>query len=388
VSIEPDTKDWTWVLDRPCPECGYVAGDVTADRLGELVRDNATAWEGALDAPGVRERPAPGVWSTLEYACHVRDVHRIFAGRLRLMLEAPEGEVPRFPNWDQDETAVEGRYGEQDPAMVGEELLDAAADVASVYDTVPPGAWGRRGLRSNGSEFSVESLGRYHLHDVVHHLRDVELGAKAATIAAYDGAAQIYGGDEINEALRSVLDRFLQLLQPGAHVLEVGSGHGRDARALETGGCRVRRTDITPGFVERLRAAGHSADVVDPLTDDLRDPAAPEVPYDAVWASACLLHVARADLPIVLERLAAVTRPGGALHVSLKEGDGEDWSTHGTVAAPRRFVYWREAPLRDALATAGWEVLEVGRSTGHTVGRASENWLDVLARRADTGARP
>src|SRR4051794_791858 len=21
--VEPDTKDWTWVLDRPCPECGF-----------------------------------------------------------------------------------------------------------------------------------------------------------------------------------------------------------------------------------------------------------------------------------------------------------------------------------------------------------------------------
>ena len=21
--ITPDTKDWTWVLERPCPECGF-----------------------------------------------------------------------------------------------------------------------------------------------------------------------------------------------------------------------------------------------------------------------------------------------------------------------------------------------------------------------------
>jgi hypothetical protein len=34
-------------------------------------------------------------------------------------------------------------------------------------------AWDRPGLRSNGSRFTVASLGRYHLHDVVHHLRDV-----------------------------------------------------------------------------------------------------------------------------------------------------------------------------------------------------------------------
>ena len=91
--------------------------------------------------------------------------------------------------------------------------------------------------------------------------------------------------------------------------------------------------------------------MLDPLTDDLGGP------YDGVWASACLLHVARTDLPTVLRRLAEATRAGGALAVSLKEGDGEEWSVHGHVRAPRRFVYWREAPLRDGRSRgAGWGV--------------------------------
>jgi len=51
------------------------------------------------------------VWSTQEYGCHVRDVHRIFAERVRLMLTQDE---PRFPNWDQDETAVTDDYASQD----------------------------------------------------------------------------------------------------------------------------------------------------------------------------------------------------------------------------------------------------------------------------------
>jgi len=32
------------------------------------------------------------------------------------------------------------------------------------------------GARSNGDRFTVESLGSYHLHDVVHHLHDVGAG--------------------------------------------------------------------------------------------------------------------------------------------------------------------------------------------------------------------
>jgi hypothetical protein len=42
-----------------------------------------------------------------------------------------------------------------------------------VFAAVPDGAWGRIGLRSNGSRFTVATLGQYFVHDVVHHLADV-----------------------------------------------------------------------------------------------------------------------------------------------------------------------------------------------------------------------
>jgi hypothetical protein len=107
----------------------------------------------------------------LEYSCHVRDVHRVFAERLAMMLDADD---PEFENWDQDATAVQERYGEQGTARVSEELVAAANTAADAYDAVPPDAWSRTGRRSNGSVFTVETLARYHLHDVVHHLWDIE----------------------------------------------------------------------------------------------------------------------------------------------------------------------------------------------------------------------
>lgn len=168
--INPDTKDWTWVLERPCPECGFDAAAVTRDELGTAIRENAAAWPPVLGGPAATQRPRPDVWSPTEYACHVRDVHVLFAERLEQML-AEDG--ARFANWDQDATAVEQRYDLQEPGEVAPALISAAERVASVYDGVPDDAWGRRGVRSNGDVFTVESLGRYHLHDVEHHLWDV-----------------------------------------------------------------------------------------------------------------------------------------------------------------------------------------------------------------------
>lgn len=166
--MEKDTKDWTWVLDRPCPDCGFDAASIASGDLPDLIHENTRGWFEVLDRRGVADRPSPDVWSPLEYGCHVRDVHLLFAERLRLMLTQDD---PRFPNWDQDGTAVENAYDAQDPEAVVVELVEAAADAAAIYAVVKD--WERRGFRSNGSIFTIASLGRYHLHDVVHHLWDV-----------------------------------------------------------------------------------------------------------------------------------------------------------------------------------------------------------------------
>ena len=373
--IEPDTKDWTWVLERPCPECGFDAPDLDRGRVPGAIRDNATLWEVVLGTEDAAVRPAPHLWSPLEYACHVRDVNRIFADRVRLMLAEDQ---PTFDSWDQDRAAVDDDYGSQDPGKVAEEVAEAAEAVAAAYESVSDGDWQRTGTRSNGHEFTVDSLARYHLHDLVHHAHDVSHVTKRVTVASYETFAADYraGTDEMPEEVRAAIERFVAALDPGARVLEVGSGPGRDARALEEAGLSVRRTDITPAFVRMLRADGFAADVLDPLSDDLDDPER-DAPYDGVWASASLGHARREDLPTVLTRLAAATRTGGALHLALKEGDGARFSTHGHVGGPRHFTFWREEPLRAALEDAGWAVDEVLRSPG----LRNETWLDVRASR-------
>lgn len=170
MTIEPDTKDWTWVLERPCDECGFDSAAFGVDQIPELIRDNTRGWSQALASPDVAVRPVPQIWSTLEYACHVRDVHTVFAERVALMLRQDD---PVFESWDQDAAAVEKAYGDQDASTVEVELTRAAEVAAGAYAAVTDEQWQRPGRRSNGSEFTVETLGRYHLHDVVHHLYDV-----------------------------------------------------------------------------------------------------------------------------------------------------------------------------------------------------------------------
>lgn len=176
--IEPDTKDWTWVLERPCPECGFDAASVDVTRTGDAVRAMLPAWGEELAKPDASLRPSADRWSPMEYACHVRDVFSIFEARLALMLDQDD---PEFPNWDQDQTAINDDYANQTAAVVAAELDQAGRQVAVAFDAVADDQWERTARRSDGATFTVDTFARYFLHDPTHHLWDVsEEGATTA----------------------------------------------------------------------------------------------------------------------------------------------------------------------------------------------------------------
>lgn len=190
MSIVPDAKDWTWVLERACAECGFDPEAVAFDAVPGLVRGSAERLAAALDRPDATVRPDDSTWSALEYAAHVRDVCRIFEHRLDITRTggprpgpviggydpavAVDAGIPLFANWDQDVTAVAENYGAQAPAAVAAELRAAAETAARAFEFVPAAERDREARRGNGSRFTVETLARYFAHDLVHHVHDVE----------------------------------------------------------------------------------------------------------------------------------------------------------------------------------------------------------------------
>ena len=89
--------------------------------------------------------------------------------RLTLMLLI---DGPHYPNWDQDQTAIDDNYPGQDPATVATELSGAANSLADAFASLTDPQWLRTGSRSDGAHFTTESFARYFLHDPVHHLHD------------------------------------------------------------------------------------------------------------------------------------------------------------------------------------------------------------------------
>src|SRR5258708_12506024 len=78
VTIVPDTKDWTWVLERPCPECGLDTQGFSREAVAGMIRANAEAWQDVLAGSGpghLRPPPSPLAPPALPYCSHVPDVH-------------------------------------------------------------------------------------------------------------------------------------------------------------------------------------------------------------------------------------------------------------------------------------------------------------------------
>jgi SAM-dependent methyltransferase len=190
------------------------------------------------------------------------------------------------------------------------------------------------------------------------------------TLTTYQAAADLYRrqtGDEAPEVLLAFLDRAAETVGPGAFCLELGSGPGRDALLLEQRGLRVRRTDATPAFVDRLRADGYDADVLDVRVDSFGGP------YDLIWADAVLLHLDRTEFAAALRAARRAVPVGAHLAITLKEGDAERWESR-RLGLPRWFTYWREPELRAELAAAGWSVVALDRVPG-----PADRWLYALS---------
>lgn len=165
----PDSRDWTFVLEGGCRECGYELHD--AALTGERLRADVPRWQAVLERPDVAQRPSEGVWSPLEYASHSRDLVRVLGERVTVMLE--EDGAP-FADYDGEAEAVRQEFWAGDPAEVSRQIAASTEATVAVLARVTGDAWERTGLRGDGRPFTVTELCRYLLHDVEHHLHDVD----------------------------------------------------------------------------------------------------------------------------------------------------------------------------------------------------------------------
>lgn len=193
----------------------------------------------------------------------------------------------------------------------------------------------------------------------------------AQTLRFYQDKAPIYTASGPDGASRH-LPSFLEHLPAGASILELGCGGGRDAQYMIARGFAVDPTDGVPAIAakasERLGLAVRVMRFDELEAFDK---------YDAVIASASLLHVPREGLPEVLKRIWRALKPGGWHLATYKTGQIEGRDEHG-----RYFNYLARADAAVTYAEAGdWASLTFEEHLGSEYLNAPAVWLQVVARK-------
>lgn len=174
-------------VDGQCQECGFdydgLSPAETPDALRTLGRRyQAPLTRGLPDEELdhlVRSHPLPGVWSALEYACHVRDVFAVQTSRVEQTLAE---DVPSYESVDREGRVQRDRYNEQDPATVAGEIAGNAGTLAERLEKLTAEQWARQGIYNypEPTERDLSWLARHTVHEGRHHLLDVGRVLRAA----------------------------------------------------------------------------------------------------------------------------------------------------------------------------------------------------------------
>lgn len=195
----------------------------------------------------------------------------------------------------------------------------------------------------------------------------------ADTLAFYATEAPVYTASGKDGASRH-LEPFLKLLPRGSSILELGCGGGYDAAFMIARGYAVDATDGVAAMAEKAAARiGRPVRVMrfDELDADGR--------YDAVVASASLLHVPRAALPAIVARVHRALKPGG-WHLASFKGGG----TEGRDRFGRYFNYLAVDEAQAAYQASGtWSRLAIEEGLGGGYDGVSGPWLTVTAQRQE-----
>ena len=192
------------------------------------------------------------------------------------------------------------------------------------------------------------------------------------TLKYYAKNTEEFIASTLEAAMSATQEMFLSLLPKGAHILDLGCGSGRDSLCFLQQGFQVTAVD---GSEELAKFAGEliGQGVV---VADFKDLVLPKASFDAIWASASLLHVHSEALPGILAKVIDLAKPGAIFYMSFKYGDyeGERTGRYYTDLNEERFADFLQKSDRFLEIIEQWVAKDVRPDK-------PELWLNTFARK-------
>lgn len=179
----------------------------------------------------------------------------------------------------------------------------------------------------------------------------------------YETHCQAYSGETVSVDPEPFLTPLIRWLSPGARILDVGCGSGRDLKWLGERGFSVIGLERSPGLAALARRhAGRPVIQADFQTFDFST-----LSVDGICLIGALVHLPHPEMAPTLSRIARALRPAGVILISLKGGQGTVTDDRG-----RTFYLWSDTALQSAFRAAGFRVADAVTQTSAV--RASDLW--------------
>ena len=190
-----------------------------------------------------------------------------------------------------------------------------------------------------------------------------------ASVEYYNRHAEEYIQKSVDADMSDLRLKFQSMLPDKGWILDCGCGSGRDTLAFKQAGFIVLPVD---GSVEMCKATerltGISARCM--MFDEIDF----EDQFDGIWACASLLHVEKAEIPVLLKKLNKATKDNGVLYMSFKYGDFDDNRNE------RHYTDLTEEDVGLLCSEeTGWDLIRTV-NTGDTLGRQT-TWINIFARK-------
>jgi hypothetical protein len=158
-----------------CDACGFDGAVYDDAALLDALRALGPSWRDLIAGAGpeLRARPAPEVWSAIEYAAHSRDITALHVFAVEQALTLDEPAIPAIEADLVEEAAA--TYGDAEPDAVVAALEFHSSRLASLAEEAGADSW-TRGFTIGDDRIEVRRLLEHALHDSRHHLLDVERG--------------------------------------------------------------------------------------------------------------------------------------------------------------------------------------------------------------------
>lgn len=217
------------------------------------------------------------------------------------------------------------------------------------------------------------------IHDIISNMT-----AHASTLEFYNANAKKLLTRYESAQVDDVHGFMASHLEPGARVLELGCGSGRDAAWMLASGYEVTAVDGSTAMLSETLAAhpqlaGHLqlADLGEPLPF-------PSVSFDAVVSIAVVMHLTEARAAALIAEIRRVLVPGGILvfSVCIRRPDPV---TSGLDSRGRWFTV-REACWWLGLCAGAGLMVTADRETSDGLGRDGVTWLNCVCVKPSTGS--